>query len=97
MTVVVSTPNVQVGDRERTLDTSTKAARRKLERTIDRKKREGAAIFVGFMGDTFRVERYDSARDELVVRAKKAARGPRLFRINAANTKITVVAPIAGG
>lgn len=97
MTVVVNTPNVQAGDREIILDTSTKAARRKLERIIERKKREGASIFVEFMDDTFRVERYDPNQDELIVRAKKAARGPRTFKIKAAKTKITVVAPIAGG
>jgi hypothetical protein len=49
------------------------------------------------MGDTFKVRRYDPDQDKIVVWAKNARKGPKVFGINAANAVITVVAPMAGG
>lgn len=97
--VTVINLNAQRGDRESTLDTSTKAARSQLGETIEQKKRDGAAIFVHYKGDDYRVDRYDPQTDELVVHAKgPAEKGkPNRLRIKAARARLTVVAPTAGG
>lgn len=97
MVVTLEIPNAQTGDKKTVLNTSSLSARRKLERIIHRKLEEGAAVFVEFMGNSCRVKRYDSERDELVAFARKVAKGTHTFRINAKNAVVTVIAPMAGG
>ena len=95
MGVVVIQPNAQVGDKQVEIDTRTKRERRRLKNILRNKKAEGAAIFAEVSGDNYRVEDYDTSTDELIIRADRPK--SRRKRIPAANAKLRVVAPTAGG
>ncbi|MDP2671349.1 MAG: hypothetical protein Q8P13_02690 [bacterium] len=98
MCLEVESLNVQAGDRRRKIKTDTDKDRAEVAELIEKKRRDGAVIFISVNGDDFKVEGYDQAEDELIVRKNSFKRGGRqTFNVPANGASIKIVPPNAGG
>lgn len=84
------------GDKKRNIDTATEKGRQEAAILLNKMFKQGAAVFLDRGKNTYRVKKYDPAKDMLVVEADVKGKTKQVAT-RGRKAKTTAVAPVAGG